>query len=69
MNTFSVVMLVVTIITGEGKQNIQHHEPMPDMKTCWEEAEAFMNHQFPDTVGAKGLVASCQGKLVEDEPS
>jgi hypothetical protein len=67
MNTFSTVMLVVTIITGQG--NAQHREPMPDMRTCLQEAEEFMNHQLPDTVDAKGLVASCQGKLAEKEPS
>jgi hypothetical protein len=69
MNTFTVVMLVVTIITGTDKKNIQYQEPMPDMKTCLAEADEFLNHQFPDTVGAKGLVASCQGKLAENDPS
>jgi hypothetical protein len=69
MNTFSTVMLVVTIITGSDKPNIQHKEPMPDMKTCLEEAESFLDHKFPDTVEAKGLVAACNGKLTTEEPS
>ncbi len=69
MNTFTAVMLVVTIFTGEGKQNVQHREPMPDMKVCLQEAEAFLNHQFPEAVDAKGVAASCQGKLTEEHPS
>ncbi len=69
MNTFTAVMLVVTIITGDGKQNFQYREPMPDMVTCLKEAEEFLDHQFPDTADAKGLVASCQGKLADEKPS
>ena len=69
MNTFTAVMLVVTIITGANKQNIQHREPMPDMKTCLEEADKFLDHKFPDAVDARGLVASCQGKLADSDPS
>jgi hypothetical protein len=69
MQAFTMVMLVVTIITGEGKQNIQHREPMPDMQTCFQEAAEFMQHRFPDEVDAKGLAASCQGKLAEEKPS
>ncbi len=69
MNAFTAVMLVVTVITGDGKQNFQHREPMPDMKVCLEEADKFLDHQFPDMVDAKGLVASCQGKLADEKPS
>lgn len=69
MNTFTAVMLVVTIITSDGKQNLQHKVPMPDMATCLREAEQFLDHQFPDTVEAKGLIASCRGSLADEKPS
>lgn len=69
MNTFGMVMLVVTIITGEDKPNVMHKEPMPDMATCETELHEFLNHKIPDSVDAKGLAASCQGKLVEEHPS
>lgn len=69
MNSFSTVMLVVMIITGQGKHNIQDKRPMPDMETCEAALHEFLNHKFPEMVDAKGLVASCQGKLTESDPS
>jgi hypothetical protein len=69
MNSFTAVMLVVTIITGEGKPDVRHQERMPDMETCLHELGEFLNHKFPDTVDAKGLSAGCSGKLAEENPS
>ena len=69
MNTFTAIMLFVTIVTGDGKQDIKHREPMPDMATCLEELGRFLSHKFPDAVEAKGLNAGCAGKLAEENPS
>jgi hypothetical protein len=69
MNTFSTIMLVVMIVTGSGKPNIESRRSMPDMATCEEAMHEFLHHKFPEMVDAKGLVASCQGKLAEDDPS
>jgi hypothetical protein len=69
MNSFSAVILIVTIVTGEGKPNVTHREPMPDMETCSAEAREFLQHKFPDTVDAKSLTATCAGKLAEEGPS
>jgi hypothetical protein len=68
VNSFTAVMLVVLIITGEDKPNIQHRILMPDMASCEAELHDFLQHKFPDTVDARGLVASCQGKLAEENP-
>jgi hypothetical protein len=69
MNVFTTVMLVVTIITGEGQKNILDKREMPDMETCEAASHEFLHHKFPDYLQTKGLIASCQGKLAEENPS
>jgi hypothetical protein len=70
MNSFTAVFLIATIITGEGKPNIQYRVPMPDMETCELEAKEFRRlYKPPDSVDAKGLAATCSGKLAEENPS
>lgn len=69
MNTFTAVMLYVTIVTGQGQPDIKHREPMPDMETCIMELGKFLRHQFPDSVGAESLTAGCAGKVVGEKPS
>lgn len=69
MNTFTAVMLFVTIVTGDGKPDIKHRQAMPDMETCVMELGKFLRHQFPDAIGAQSLNGGCSGKLVEENPS
>lgn len=69
MNTFTAVMLFVTIVTADGKVDVKHRQSMPDMETCIMELGRFLRHKFPDSVGAESLNAGCAGKLVEDHPS
>lgn len=68
MNTFTTVLLIVVIVSGNGKQ-VVHQEPMPDMDTCVMELGKFLRHQFPDLVGAKKLKAGCDGDLAVEKPS
>ena len=63
------IVLTVMIITGPGKENIMHREPMPDMKTCMEEAQKFLDHTFPEGVDAKGLFAGCKRPVIEEDKS
>lgn len=69
MNTFTAIYLTVVIITGDGKQDIVRREPMFDMWTCLAKAAEFEFHKFPDHVGAKRQVVSCDGALAEERPS
>lgn len=69
MNSFVAVVLYVTIVTGEGKPDIRHQEPMPDMATCIQELTNFLHHEFPNTVDAHELKAGCAGALAERKPS
>jgi hypothetical protein len=68
MNTFTSVLLIVTIITAEDKQNIVDQRSMPDMDTCEAAAHEFLQHRFPDYIGAIGLDVHCRGKLVPENP-
>ncbi len=63
------VMLIVTIVTGADKPNARHEEPMPDIKTCLAEADRFLDHQFPEFVGAVAVTATCAGKVVKGQDS
>jgi len=70
MNTFTAVYLIATIVTGEGRANMQYKIPMPDMDTCEFEAYEFKRlYKPPAEVDAKGLGATCMGKFVEENPS
>lgn len=60
------VMLIVTIITSKDKPNVQHKEPMPSVEVCLQEAERFLNHEFPEIVDAQGVSAQCVGKHEKD---
>jgi hypothetical protein len=59
METLTSVVLILTIVTGAGRPNITHREPMPDLESCLEEAGSFLSHNVPDFVDAKGLGAGC----------
>ncbi len=69
MEAVAAVMLTVVIITGAGKPDIKHSEPMPDKQTCMAEAERFINHEFPESVGAEAVFAGCRGPAVKRTPS
>ncbi len=62
MENMPAILLIVTIITGADKPNIQHKEPMPSVAICLEEAERFLNHDFPEFIGARGVSAQCIAK-------
>jgi hypothetical protein len=64
MNTFTAVFLIVTIITAEDRHDIMDRRAMPDMDTCEVALHEFLQHKFPDNIGAIALDARCQGKLV-----
>lgn len=66
---YHVITLFIAVITGPGKQDIRHQEPMPDIQTCLAEAGKFLSHKFPDTVDAKRLVAGCSVPQDEENPS
>lgn len=68
MNTFTAVVLIVVVVSGDGKQAV-HQERMPDMDTCIMELGKFLRHQFPDLVGARKLKAGCDGDLALENPS
>jgi hypothetical protein len=69
MNTFSAVLLIVTIITTADRRDVVYRLPMPDMATCEAALHEFITHKFPSEIGAVGLDATCRGKLTEDSPS
>jgi hypothetical protein len=69
MNTFSAVLLIVTVITAPDRHDVIDRQPMPDMATCEAALHEFLNHKFPYEMGAIGLDATCRGKLAEENPS
>ena len=62
------IMLIVTILVP-GKAPMHHSEPMPDLVTCLKEAEEFLNHEFPDALGAIEVGATCKGGLPKSHKS
>jgi hypothetical protein len=62
------IMLIITIIMP-GKEPIHHSVPMPDIVTCLKEAEEFLNHDFPDTLNAATVGATCKGDIPQRQPS
>ncbi len=69
MDAATAVILTVVIITGAGKPDIKHNEPMPDKQTCMAEAERFINHEFPESVDAEAVFAGCRGPAVKSKSS
>lgn len=67
MDAATAIMLTVMIITPAGKQNIIHREEMPDLKTCWSEAQRFVDHDIPEGVEAEGLFAGCRRPVPKAE--
>ena len=59
------VMLVLTIVTGAGKQDIVHRTEMPDLQTCLDDAKEFLQSKIPDSVDAKKLGAGCLVQVPE----
>jgi len=68
MPTLAEIMLIVTIIMPD-KPPMHHQVPMPDMATCLKEAEEFLNHDFPDTLNAAQVGATCKGTIPPRQPS
>ena len=64
-----IILLIVTIITGADKPNIQHKEPMADVDSCIAEVSRILHHRFADSVGAKGVSANCVVPQPEESPS
>jgi hypothetical protein len=62
------IMLIVTIVMP-GKEPVYHHLQMPDMATCLKEAEEFLNNDFPDTLNAAEVGATCKGTIPQRQPS
>lgn len=61
MNEVAAIMLYIVIGTNAG--NIRHGEPMPDLKTCLDEASKFLRHQLPEAVDANSVGAGCSIKV------
>jgi hypothetical protein len=62
MENLPAVMLIVTIITSSYTPNVTYKEPMPSVKICLEEAERFLNTEFPEFIVAQAVSAQCIAK-------
>jgi hypothetical protein len=62
MENLPAVLLIITIITADDKPDVTYKEPMPSVKVCLEEAERFLNIEFPEFIVAQGVSAQCIAK-------
>lgn len=63
----TTIMLVVTIITGEGKQDITHRQAEDSVEECITDLRAFLKSHPPRSVEAKKLGAGCIVALSDEE--
>lgn len=62
------IMLIVTILSPD-KPPVHYQQPMPDLATCLKEAEEFLNHDFPETLNAAEVGATCKGSVPKRQSS
>lgn len=67
MENLSAVLLVVQIFFA-GQPVKSHQVPMPDMQTCLQEAEEFLD-KFAPPEGSVAMAAGCVKKLPKEEKS
>jgi hypothetical protein len=63
----AIILLTLMIITGPNRPDITRSFPMPDMKTCLEEAQRFLEHTPPAEIGGIALFAGCRKPLAIEE--
>ena len=63
------ITLFLAVVTSQGKPDIKYQETMPDVETCFKEADKFVRHRPPKDVDGKRLFAGCSVPLIEENPS
>ncbi len=64
-----LILLVVTIVTANGKPNIEHQVAMPSVEICLQEAERFLNSELPEFIEYQGISARCVKRHIKEDHS
>jgi hypothetical protein len=53
------ILLILTIVTAPGQDDIVKKVDVPTIEECWRQAGEFVNRAPPEVDGVQGLMAGC----------
>lgn len=66
---FTEIVLILTLMTPPGQEDIQHHQKMDDLLTCYAAAQEFTNVGLSDAMRQHGIIGKAAACAVVERPS